>query len=899
MTINSETRVAGPFDGNDSTVSFPFTFKVFDSDEVRVVAETGAVETDLELGTDYTVVLNADQNAAPGGSVVLAAPLATGTRLTLTSALEMLQPVDLTNQGGFYPRVINSALDRLTILLQQLASVVSRTLKFPLSDGPVGDLPGRSARAGTVLAFDEATGEPVAGPDIASVNGVVGALEAINTVSDNIVDVNTVAGNITDVNTVADNIADVNTVAGSIADVNTVAGSIADVNTVADNIVDVTNFSDVYYGPSASAPTTRRDGTPLQEGDLHFNTTAEALRVYDGSTWREATGGSIAVKTFSGDGSTVAFELDAAPANATLVQVFIDGEYQHRDTYTVVGTTLTFDAAPPPGTNNIEVTTTSTVPSDDVLRGELAETIDVTKGAALVARGAQFVGSVSDLRALSKLAASNHAFVAGYYTPGDGGGGAYYLDEADTTSADNGGTVIVAADGARWKLAQTARISVKQFGAKGDGVTIDDAAINAALAHAESVTGGAIHFPAGIYQVTNIEWDIETLSEHGSRVALTGDGPALSVIRSNTLANIDQGVMSVIARYETAMNSLIAGVEFSNLGFESQNGNGVSFRTQALAYCYFENCHFNGGQFAFFGVGLVSSSFTNCRFSWATEAGLRLQKGVAFSYPNAITLTQCVIGNNSKYGIYADNPGGIRMFGGSVEGNGSGAVDGTGAGVVLDHAAVSAGTAIAAAFYGVYFEFNHGRADVYLVHNNTSENVSLTVADSSFACGGANITTNRILVEHLSSTALNVNVHGCNFQELGGYVPTTSNRYIKIDGPGTGVRVGTGFGNYFNHPNAFPVAAQFRELPRSNQARIESQVGAADANGEVTFTFPAFAAPPSVVATPIDSGAGVVTIKCIGRTATTVTLRAQFTTTAGGAWSAGAGMNIAATIIGT
>ena len=478
MTINSEARVAGPFDGNDSTVSFPFTFKVFDSDEVRVVAETGAVETDLELGTDYTVTLNADQNAAPGGSVVLVAPLPTGTRLTLTSALEMLQPVDLTNQGGFYPRVINSALDRLTILLQQLASVVSRTLKFPLSDGPVGDLPGRSARAGTVLAFDEATGEPVAGPDIASVNGVVGALVAINTVSDNIVDVNTVAADIINVNTVAADIANVNTVAGSIVDVNTVAG----------NITDVTNFADVYYGPSATPPTTRRDGSPLQVGDLYFDTPADTLRVYDGAAWREAAGGSIAVQNFSGDGSTVAFTLDTAPASASLVQVFIDGVYQHRSTYSVSGTTLTFNVAPPTGTDNIEVTTTSVVPSDDVLRGELA----APGGVELIGGAYQAVDSIAALRLLDKTAAPQHAVVTGYYAAGDGGGGVYYLDAADTTTADNSGSVIVAADGARWKLTNTdAQFTAEQFGAVGDGVTNDQAAIQAAL-NALPAGGGTV-----------------------------------------------------------------------------------------------------------------------------------------------------------------------------------------------------------------------------------------------------------------------------------------------------------------------------------------------------------------------------------------------------------------------
>jgi hypothetical protein len=345
MTINSETRVAGPFDGNDSTVSFPFTFKVFDSDEVRVVAETGAIETDLELGTDYTVVLNADQNAAPGGSVVLAAPLPTGTRLTLTSALEMLQPVDLTNQGGFYPRVINSALDRLTILLQQLASVVSRTLKFPLSDGPVGDLPGRSARAGTVLAFDEATGEPVAGPDISSVNGVAGALVAINTVSNNIVDV----------------------------------------NTVADNIADLSNFSGVYYGPSATDPTTRRDGSPLQVGDLYFNTFTDALRTYNGTAWRESVSGVVTVQNLSGDGVRTQFPLNYAPESEVITHVFIGGAYQQKNTYELGGANgnvLIFNEAPAAGTDNIEVVVSSLTPSDDKLRQELAEP---TGGATLIA----------------------------------------------------------------------------------------------------------------------------------------------------------------------------------------------------------------------------------------------------------------------------------------------------------------------------------------------------------------------------------------------------------------------------------------------------------------------------------------------------------------------------------
>ena len=45
-----------------------------------------------------------------------------------------MQPVNLTNQGGFYPNVINTALDRLTILTQQLREGLSRAVKTNISD---------------------------------------------------------------------------------------------------------------------------------------------------------------------------------------------------------------------------------------------------------------------------------------------------------------------------------------------------------------------------------------------------------------------------------------------------------------------------------------------------------------------------------------------------------------------------------------------------------------------------------------------------------------------------------------------------------------------------------------------------------------------------------------------
>ena len=113
---------------------------------------------------------------------------------------------------------------------------------------------------------------------------------------------------IADMATIADTsnlISNIGTVAGIHANVTTVAGNNSNVTTVATNIADVNNFADLYQIASSN-PSTDGGGNALAEGDLYFNTSADELKIYNGTSWQggvTATGNFATVtgNTFTGD----------------------------------------------------------------------------------------------------------------------------------------------------------------------------------------------------------------------------------------------------------------------------------------------------------------------------------------------------------------------------------------------------------------------------------------------------------------------------------------------------------------------------------------------------------------------------------------------------------------------
>ena len=60
------------------------------------------------------------------------------------------------------------------------------------------------------------------------------------------------------------------------------------------------------------------------------------------------------IANFTGNGSTVAYTLASAPASENATNVYINGVYQQKNTYSVAGAVLTFSEAPPV-TSSIEI----------------------------------------------------------------------------------------------------------------------------------------------------------------------------------------------------------------------------------------------------------------------------------------------------------------------------------------------------------------------------------------------------------------------------------------------------------------------------------------------------------------------------------------------------------------
>lgn len=161
MTVSSTTNIV-VYEGNGATTIFSYAFLIpAQSDAVITYTDAAGAETILNT-TQYSIT---GLDNASGGMVTYplsGSPIADETFLTIQRTLPLVQSTDLVNQDGFYPQVVEDALDYLCMLIQQISTLNSQAIRVPSSEASPNELPAAALRANQSLIFDS-NGQPTVG----------------------------------------------------------------------------------------------------------------------------------------------------------------------------------------------------------------------------------------------------------------------------------------------------------------------------------------------------------------------------------------------------------------------------------------------------------------------------------------------------------------------------------------------------------------------------------------------------------------------------------------------------------------------------------------------------------------------------------------------------------------
>lgn len=132
MTITT-TSSSITYTGDGSNTVWNYSFLIpADSDAVITITTIATSETQVLDPSVYTIT---GINNPVGGSVTYplsGSPLSTAFRISIQRILPLTQEIDLVNQDGFYPEVVENEFDYLTMLVQQLQDEISRVFIVPV-----------------------------------------------------------------------------------------------------------------------------------------------------------------------------------------------------------------------------------------------------------------------------------------------------------------------------------------------------------------------------------------------------------------------------------------------------------------------------------------------------------------------------------------------------------------------------------------------------------------------------------------------------------------------------------------------------------------------------------------------------------------------------------------------
>jgi len=158
MTVESTTaRIAHATNGTTGPFTVPFYFLEESHLAVYYTDAAGNLST-LALNVDYTVT---GEGSPSGGTVTTTLAYAVGGRLSIIRDVPATQPTDYLQGDPFPAESHERALDKLTMIVQQLKEITDRALVIPPGEDPLPALPSAADRALRLQGYDS-NGDPVA-----------------------------------------------------------------------------------------------------------------------------------------------------------------------------------------------------------------------------------------------------------------------------------------------------------------------------------------------------------------------------------------------------------------------------------------------------------------------------------------------------------------------------------------------------------------------------------------------------------------------------------------------------------------------------------------------------------------------------------------------------------------
>jgi len=362
-------------------------------------------------------------------------------------------------------------------------------------------------------------------------------------------------------------------------------------------------------------------------------------------------------------------------------------------------------------------------------------------------------------------------------------------------------------------------VSVKDFGAVGNGLNDDTEAIQAAINYA-TLNGVEVYFPGALYRTTAELFIDRSFNSNdpteGGRYGITlrGDGPAASMISSDHAGNCIRFLGGPGAGWHTGF--VISGLCLTQPNHSQLVGSKGLYLDQC-AWVQIFDFDIAWFEYGIYGVDLLTSNFSDGTIR-LNEYGFKFQRATR-SNPNNITFKGVTIVNNQTYGGWLVRPSGVSFFGGSIESNGYTGIiaDPNSGGLYVEQPGAEGSVGVN--LNGVYIENNNGRADVHIVA--TGSTGATTTMNTFTGCtflrfSNTRYVTNNILIEGANPSKISVS--GCGFKNFAPYVADPSRIWIAAGD----AQVFDGGGNVFSDASGvateisksvFAPIASYHQLP--------------------------------------------------------------------------------------